>query len=120
MSGMSWTVHGVFCRDVGLLLTGLPLCLATRAANIFPLSRVANLHRKLPLPLNLQVWALLFHLLSPAAHSCRQPCMQTLPGVVCCADPSLSKPLILQGHVCQMPQPASKAWAVLNPTNLYE
>ena len=41
--------------DVGLLLTGLPLCLATRAANIFPLSRVANQYRKLPLPLNLQV-----------------------------------------------------------------
>ena len=41
--------------DAGLLLTGLPLCLATRAANIFPLSRVANKYRKLPLPLNLQV-----------------------------------------------------------------
>ena len=41
--------------DWGLLLTGLPLCVATRAANIFPLSRLANLRRKLPLPHNLQV-----------------------------------------------------------------
>ena len=41
--------------DWGLLLTGLPLCMATRAANIFPLSRLANLRRKLPLPHNLQV-----------------------------------------------------------------
>lgn len=41
--------------DWGLLLTGLPLCLITRAANIFPLSRLANLRRKLPLPMNLQV-----------------------------------------------------------------
>ena len=41
--------------DWGLLLTGLPLCLLTRAANIFPLSRLANLRRKLPLPMNLQV-----------------------------------------------------------------
>ena len=41
--------------DWGLVLTGLPLCVATRAANIFPLSRLANLRRKLPLPHNLQV-----------------------------------------------------------------
>ena len=41
--------------DWGLLLTGLPLCMATRAANIFPLSRLANLRRRLPLPHNLQV-----------------------------------------------------------------
>lgn len=41
--------------DWGLLLTGLPLCLATRAANIFPLSRLANTRRKLPLSINLQV-----------------------------------------------------------------
>ena len=41
--------------DWGLLLTGLPLCMVTRAANIFPLSRLANLRRKLPLPHNLQV-----------------------------------------------------------------
>ena len=41
--------------DWGLLLTGLPLCVATRAANIFPLSHLANLRRKLPLPRNLQV-----------------------------------------------------------------
>ncbi len=41
--------------DWGLVLTGLPLCVVTRAANIFPLSRLANLRRKLPLPHNLQV-----------------------------------------------------------------
>lgn len=46
--------------DWGLLLTGLPLCLITRAANIFPLSRLANLRRKLPLPMNLQVLPLPF------------------------------------------------------------
>ena len=51
----AWWMLLHVCRDVGLLLTGLPLCLATRAANIFPLSRVANMHRKLPLPVNLQV-----------------------------------------------------------------
>jgi CPA1 family monovalent cation:H+ antiporter/sodium/hydrogen exchanger 8 len=45
--------------DWGLLLSGLPLCLATRAANIFPLSRLANLRRKLPLSLNLQVCGIL-------------------------------------------------------------
>jgi sodium/hydrogen exchanger 8 len=46
---------GSMTWDWGLLLTGLPLCLATRAANIFPLSRLANMRRRLPLPINLQV-----------------------------------------------------------------
>lgn len=50
--------------DWGLLLTGLPLCVATRAANIFPLSRLANLRRKLPLPRNLQVDTRVSHLRS--------------------------------------------------------
>ncbi|KAK9915576.1 hypothetical protein WJX75_001018 [Coccomyxa subellipsoidea] len=57
--GLQVATLGSMTWDWGLLLTGLPLCLATRAANIFPLSRLANMRRKLPLPINLQwmVWA---------------------------------------------------------------
>ncbi len=40
--------------DWGLMLTGIPLCLLARGANIFPLSALLNLRRALPLPLNLQ------------------------------------------------------------------
>lgn len=41
--------------DWGLMLTGIPLCLLARAANIFPLSALLNMRRRVPLPLNLQV-----------------------------------------------------------------
>jgi NhaP-type Na+/H+ or K+/H+ antiporter len=45
--------------DWGLLVSGIPLCLLSRAANIFPLSRLANLGRQVKVPLNLQCmqWA---------------------------------------------------------------
>ena len=41
--------------DWGLMLTGIPLCLLARAANIFPLSAALNARRRIPLPRNLQV-----------------------------------------------------------------
>ena len=41
--------------DWGLMLTGIPLCLLARAANIFPLSAALNTRRRIPLPRNLQV-----------------------------------------------------------------
>ncbi len=41
--------------DAGLLLSGIPLCVLSRAVNIFPLAALINLGRKYPLPLNLQV-----------------------------------------------------------------
>ncbi|GAB4823231.1 hypothetical protein N2152v2_010277 [Parachlorella kessleri] len=45
--------------DVGLLLSGIPLCFLSRAANIFPCSYLANLGRTYPIPPNLQrmLWA---------------------------------------------------------------
>ncbi|KAK9818672.1 hypothetical protein WJX74_002819 [Apatococcus lobatus] len=46
--------------DAGLLITGVPLVLLARAANIFPLSYLLNMKgRRLPLPYNLQtiMWA---------------------------------------------------------------
>lgn len=47
------TMHHTF--DAGLLLSGIPLCLLSRALNIFPLAALINVGRKYPLPLNLQV-----------------------------------------------------------------
>lgn len=41
--------------DWGLLLSGIPLCLLSRAANIFPLARLANMARRVKVPFNLQV-----------------------------------------------------------------
>lgn len=41
--------------DWGLLLSGIPLCLLSRAANIFPLAYLANLGRELKIPRNIQV-----------------------------------------------------------------
>ncbi|KAK9843766.1 hypothetical protein WJX81_005547 [Elliptochloris bilobata] len=41
--------------DWGLMLTGIPLCLLARAANIFPLSAALNARRRIPLPRNLQL-----------------------------------------------------------------
>jgi hypothetical protein len=41
--------------DWGLMITGVPFILITRAANIFPLSYLANQRRALPLPFKLQV-----------------------------------------------------------------
>ncbi|KAL3155429.1 hypothetical protein ABBQ38_010986 [Trebouxia sp. C0009 RCD-2024] len=40
--------------DVGLLLTGVPLVLLSRAVNIYPLAYLVNKGRRLPLPRNLQ------------------------------------------------------------------
>jgi hypothetical protein len=41
--------------DIGLLLSALPLCLLSRAANIFPLAAVANKLRSTPIPFNMQI-----------------------------------------------------------------
>jgi sodium/hydrogen exchanger 3 len=41
--------------DFGILLTGIPLAMAARAVNIFPLSRLANTLRETPIPRNVQV-----------------------------------------------------------------
>jgi hypothetical protein len=41
--------------DFGILLTGIPLAMAARAVNIFPLSRLANTLRETPIPPNVQV-----------------------------------------------------------------
>jgi len=45
--------------DWGLLISGIPLCLLSRAANIFPLARLANVFRRVKVPLNHQCmqWA---------------------------------------------------------------
>lgn len=45
--------------DLGLMLTGVPLVVASRALNIYPLAYLVNKGRKLPLPINLQhtLWA---------------------------------------------------------------
>lgn len=45
--------------DAGLLLSALPLCLLSRAANIFPLARLANKHRRVPITHSMQMvqWA---------------------------------------------------------------
>lgn len=66
---------GSMTWDWGLLVTGLPLCLATRAANIFPLSKAANLRRKLPLPQNLQA-RLCTCLCPPTAQHCTR-CLES-------------------------------------------
>jgi NhaP-type Na+/H+ or K+/H+ antiporter len=41
--------------DWGLLVSALPLCLLSRAANIFPLAALANRLRTIPIPFNMQV-----------------------------------------------------------------
>mmetsp|Transcript_16912 Transcript_16912/g.47201 ORF Transcript_16912/g.47201 Transcript_16912/m.47201 type:complete len:530 (+) Transcript_16912:41-1630(+) len=45
--------------DWGLLLSGIPLCLLSRAANIFPCARLANMGRavKIPKPSQCMQWA---------------------------------------------------------------
>jgi len=41
--------------DTGIILTGIPLAMLSRAVNIFPLSRLANLLRETPIPPNVQM-----------------------------------------------------------------
>ena len=41
--------------DFGILFTGVPLAILARAANIFPLSRLANTLRETPIPPNVQL-----------------------------------------------------------------
>ena len=41
--------------DLGLLLSGLPLCVLSRGCNVFPCSYIVNVGRKYKLPRNLQV-----------------------------------------------------------------
>lgn len=45
--------------DLGLMLTGVPLVVLSRALNIYPLAYLVNRGRRLPLPINLQhtLWA---------------------------------------------------------------
>jgi hypothetical protein len=41
--------------DWGLLLSGIPLCLISRAANVFPLARLVNTKRRHKITFNMQV-----------------------------------------------------------------
>lgn len=45
--------------DLGLLLSGIPLCLLSRAANVFPLAYLLNKYRRFPIPFRVQTmqWA---------------------------------------------------------------
>lgn len=45
-------MHHVF--DWGLIATGIPLCLVSRAVNIFPLGLLVNMFRKRKLPMRVQ------------------------------------------------------------------
>jgi hypothetical protein len=85
--------------DWGLMLTGLPLCLATRAANIFPLSRLANLRRKLPLSINLQA-CMRSHLHSTA--TCLVPATQPLLSCYTCTWSSASRGRSTSCHEVRM------------------
>mmetsp|Transcript_28535 Transcript_28535/g.93243 ORF Transcript_28535/g.93243 Transcript_28535/m.93243 type:complete len:537 (-) Transcript_28535:999-2609(-) len=41
--------------DYGLIFSAVPLCLLSRALNIFPISRILNMKRRVPIPFNIQV-----------------------------------------------------------------
>ncbi|GMH41763.1 hypothetical protein BSKO_09673 [Bryopsis sp. KO-2023] len=45
--------------DIGLIVSGIPLCIVARAANIFPLAYLANRFRRFPIPFRVQTmqWA---------------------------------------------------------------
>jgi len=66
--------------DFGILLTGLPLAMAARALNIFPLSKLANLLRETPIPPSVQVMQAACGLRGAVAYALAVNMPSTRPG----------------------------------------